>query len=133
MTRQLFVNLPVKDVKHSRDFFDRLGFKFQEGFSNEFAICLEVNDNAFIMMLDEKYFSKFTKNPVSDAHSHSEVLNAISVESREAVNEIVDRAVSIGAKEARESQEHGFMYGRSFHDLDGHVWEIYWMDTNSKS
>ena len=132
MTRQLFVHLPVQDIRHSKDFFDRIGFHFDENFTNEFAISIKVNDNAFIMLLAEKYFSRFTQNSVCDATTHSEVLCAISVESRDKVDEIVDRALSIGAKTARETQDQGFMYGRSFHDLDGHVWEIYHMDINNK-
>lgn len=129
MTRQLFVNLPVKDVKHSKDFFERLGFRFDENFTNESAISIKVNDNAFIMLLAENYFSKFTQKPLCDSHLHSEVMCALSIESKEKVDEIVERALSLGAKETREKQDKNFMYSRTFSDLDGHVWELYWMDT----
>lgn len=132
MIRQLFVNLPVKDIKHSKDFFDRIGFTFHDHFSNEYALCIEVNDNAFVMLLSENYFSRFTQNSVCDTKTHSEVMCAISLESREKVDEMVNRALSIGAKIAREPQDHGIMYSRSFHDLDGHVWEFYNMDINKK-
>lgn len=129
-TSQLFVNLPVKDVKHAKDFFERLGFQFQESFTNDISACIEINDNAFVMLLSEKFFDTFTKTEMVNAHTQNEVLVAISMPSKDKVNEVVDRAIELGAKEARTPQEHAHMYGRSFHDLDGHVWEIYYMNIN---
>ena len=129
-TSQLFVNLPVKDVKHAKDFFERLGFRFQESFTNDISACIEINEHAFVMLLSEKFFDTFTKAEIVNAHHQNEVLVAVSMPSKEKVNEIVDRALELGAKEARTPQDHGHMFGRSFHDLDGHVWEIYYMNSN---
>lgn len=131
MATKLFVNLAVKDLKKTNYFFSKLGFLFNPQFSNEEATCMIINDDAYIMLLHESFFKNFTKNQISDAHKQTEVLTCISRESKQEVNEMVDKAVSLGGKEVRDPLDHGFMFARSFHDLDGHIWEIMWMDANA--
>jgi predicted lactoylglutathione lyase/uncharacterized protein YndB with AHSA1/START domain len=130
MATQLFVNLPIKDLKKSMDFFSGLGFSFNMQYTNELAACMIINQQAFAMLLTENFFKGFIKNPISDAHSQTEVLNALSYGSREAVNELMTKALAMGAAEARDTDDQRFMYSRSFHDLDGHIWELFWMDEN---
>lgn len=124
----LFVNLPVNSVDTTKAFFSGLGFTFNTMFCSEDTLCMELNPMASVMFLERKRFADFTPKTVADAHKSSEVLICISRESRAAVDELTQRALSLGATEAREPQEHGFMYGRSINDPDGHIWEIIWMD-----
>lgn len=128
MARKIFVNLPVKDLKRSVDFFTGLGFSFEPKFTDENATCMIINDDAFVMLLVEKYFGSFIKKPISDATTQTEVLMAVSAESRAAVDALVDKALAAGGKPAKEPMDHGFMYVRTFYDLDGHHWEVMWMD-----
>lgn len=128
MARQIFVNLPVKDLDKTMGFFKKLGFSFNPQFTDENAACLIIGDNIYAMLLVEKFFKSFTSKEISNAHHNTEVINAISVDSREKVDEMIERAIEAGGKEPREPQEHGWMYGRSFEDLDGHQWEVFWMD-----
>jgi hypothetical protein len=132
MGKKIFVNLPVKDLKKTMDFFSKLGFKFNPQYSNQNGACMIIEDNIFAMLLVEKFFKTFIKKEISDAKKTTEVLVALSVESREKVDKMVKLAVEAGGKEAREKQDYGWMYGRAIEDLDGHIWEIFYMDESKK-
>ena len=126
--RKIFVNLAVKNLDATVDFFTRLGFTFDPRFTHEHATCMIVSDGAFVMLLVEDRFKDFTKKNLCDPRTHTEAIVALSAESREQVDELADTALAAGAQPANEPMDHGFMYGRSFHDLDGHLWEVIWMD-----
>jgi predicted lactoylglutathione lyase len=126
-SRLIFVNLPVRDLAASTAFFRALGFTFDEKFTDESAACLVVSEQAYVMLLVEGRFADFTTKPVVDARVSTEAILAVSAESREAVDAFADAALNAGATRANEPMDHGFMYGRSFNDLDGHVWEVIWM------
>lgn len=128
MNRKIFVNLPVRDLERSKEFFAELGFGFNPRFTNEDAACMVVSDDIFVMLLTETYFKTFTKKELADAHRTTEVLVCLSETSRAAVDAHLAKALEAGASEAREAQDLGFMYGRSFNDLDGHIWEVVWVD-----
>ncbi|MBI4210008.1 MAG: VOC family protein [Candidatus Diapherotrites archaeon] len=128
MPRKIFVNLPVKDLDKTKVFFAKLGFSFNTQFTDSNAACMIVSDDISVMLLVEKFFKTFTKKEICDAKRSTEVLLALNVEDRAKVDETIKLALAAGGKEAREPQEHGWMYGRSFEDLDGHIWEIFWMD-----
>ena len=128
MAKQLFVNLPVKDLKKTTNFFTALGFSFNKQFTDENATCLIIGENIYAMLLVEKFFKSFIKKEICNTKTHTESILAIAVESKEKVDEIIQKAVKAGAKEPREAQDHGWMYGRSFEDLDGHLWEVFFMD-----
>ncbi|MCO5315112.1 MAG: glyoxalase [Solirubrobacterales bacterium] len=129
MSRMLFLNLPVDDVAASRGFFDRLGFSFDENFSDEKVVCMEVNDQSWVMLLNHSRFGDFAPRPIADARTETAHIVAVSAESRDEVDEINRLALSLGATPAEdEPDDYGFMYSRSFHDLDGHPWNIVWMD-----
>jgi predicted lactoylglutathione lyase len=125
---QIFVNLPVRDLKRSVDFFTGLGFSFDPRFTDQNATCMIVGENMYAMLLVEKFFGGFTVKPVADAFKGSEVLVALSVDSRAKVDEICDRALASGGSANKGPQDHGWMYGRSFQDPDGHIWEVLFMD-----
>ena len=127
-SRQIYVNLAVRDVKKSMDFFTQLGFQFNPKFTDEKAACLIVNDDAYVMLLGEPFFKTFTKRELCDTSRQTEGLFALSCESRAAVDDMVKKAIAAGGKHAMDQQDHGFMYGWSFYDLDGHHWEVMWMD-----
>lgn len=129
MARQLFVNLPVTDLERSKEFFTELGFTFNPEFSDENAACMVVNDESYVMLLAEPFFESFTDKKIADTRETTEVLIALSAESKAEVDELVETAVAAGGKDAREPQEYEFMYGRSFEDLDGHIWELTWMES----
>lgn len=131
MARKIFVNLPVKDLKRSVDFFTALGFSFDARFTDERATCMIVNDDAFVMLLVASYFEEFTAKPLCDATAQTEVLLAISAESREAVDALADKALQAGGKTAKEAKDYGFMYVRTFYDLDGHHWEVMFMEPSA--
>jgi hypothetical protein len=128
MTTKIFVNLPVKDLARSMAFFKKLGFTFNPQFTDETAACMVISDDIYAMLLTHPKFREFTKNPIADAHETTEVLTCLAVESKEKLQQTVDKALEAGGKEARPALDYGFMIGRSFHDLDGHIWEIIWMD-----
>jgi uncharacterized protein len=128
MPTKIFVNLPVKDLKKSMSFFETLGYGFNEQFTDETAACMVIAEDIYAMLLTEAKFKDFTRKPVADATKVTEVLTALSVESRARVDALVDTALKAGATEAGEAMDYGFMYGRSFNDLDGHIWEIIYMD-----
>lgn len=128
MTRQLFVNLPVTDLAKTVEFFTALGFSFNPDFTDENASCMIVNDDAYVMLLVESYFKTFTSKTVADARSTSEAIMSFSLESREAVDQLVRTALTSGGTPSEEAQDYGFMYTHSFQDPDGHLWEVFWMD-----
>jgi len=128
MPRKLYVNLPVKDLERSVDFFAALGFSFNPKFTSDSGAALVINDNTCVMLLKESFFSTFTKKSICDARVSTEALLAISLDSRVEVDEFVARAVAAGATEVGEATDHGFMYERGFVDLDGHNWGPFWMD-----
>jgi predicted lactoylglutathione lyase len=131
MEAKIFVNLPVKDLKRTMDFFSSLGFSYNPQFTDEKAACMIINQDSSVMLLKEDFFKSFTKKGIVNAHNCTEVLTAISTDSRERVNDIVNKAISLGVTEAREPEDYGYMYTRSFNDPDGHIWEVSWMDLNS--
>lgn len=131
MKTKIFVNLPVKDLNNTIEFFTKLGFKFNPQFTDENATCMIVGDDIFVMLLIEKFFKTFTKKEISDTSKNTEVIVALSVEGRENVDKMINKAIEYGGKESREPQDHGWMYGRSFEDIDGHLWEIIYMDESA--
>jgi predicted lactoylglutathione lyase len=129
MITDIFVNLMVKDLPKSIKFFEGLGFNFNKQFSDETAAALILGDHIYAMLLTENKMKQFTGNKtLIDSHSHIENILAVGVESKEAVDEMVDKAIELGAKAFRTPDDYGFMYSRSIEDLDGHVWEVLWMD-----
>ncbi|WP_372656392.1 VOC family protein [Hydrogenophaga sp.] len=128
MIRQIFVNLPIENMARSQAFFKALGLRFNPQFTNEQGACLEIAENIFAMLLVKPFFQGFTKLPISDAKQATEVLIALSCESRTEVDELVAKAVAAGATTPNAPQDHGFMYQSAFADLDGHQWEVFWMD-----
>jgi predicted lactoylglutathione lyase len=131
MATQIFVNLPVKDLNKSIEFFTSLGYSFNPQFTNEQGASLVISDNIFFMLLTEPFFKSFIKKEIADATKVAETINCISVDSREAVDEIVRKAVAAGATVPNDKQDYGWMYGHGFQDLDGHLWEFAYMDMNS--
>jgi uncharacterized protein len=130
MATRIFVNLPVRDLEKSKAFFSNLGFTFNPQFTDEKAGSMVVGENIFVMLLVEEYFKTFTKKPVADAKTSTEVLIAIDAASREEVQQMVQKAKAAGGSIYAEAQDHGWMYQHSFADLDGHQWEIVYMDAS---
>ncbi len=129
MPSKIFVNLPVKDLKKSMDFFTHLGFSFNMQFTDEKAACLVINEgNIYAMLLTEPMFQTFTRKEIANAKKTTEVLIALDAESREQVDHLIARAVEAGGSVYAEPADHGWMYQHSFADLDGHQWEILYMD-----
>jgi uncharacterized protein len=131
MHKQIFVNLPVKNVERTKAFFSSLGFGFNPDFSNEQALSMVIGENIFAMLLAEPFFQGFTKKPVADATRATEVIVCLSCESRDEVDQLVAKALAAGATAPNPPQDHGFMYGHGFTDLDGHVWELVYMQPNA--
>ncbi|SDM22721.1 hypothetical protein SAMN04487896_5679 [Paenibacillus sp. ov031] len=129
--KQIFVNLPVKDLKRSVDFFTKVGFEFNVNFTDESATCMIIGDNIYAMLLVEDRFQSFISKKISNAADTAEVIVALSVESREQVDLIVQAALDAGGKPYNDPQDHGFMYGWSFQDPDDHLWEVSYMDLSS--
>lgn len=129
-TKMIFPNIPVKDLKKTMNFFSQLGFTYNDKFTDENAACMIINDTACVMLLTEAFYLSFTTKQLADTAKTSEVLLAISLENKEEVDKIFSKAISMGATEGRKD-EMDFMYTRSFHDLDGHTWEFFWMDENA--
>jgi len=123
----IWINLAVQDLERSRLFFAGLGFGFNPKFSDAKAICLVLNERAFVMLLREEFFAGFTKRQTCDTATHTETMLAFSCGSREEVDAVADLALTIGGSPGGEPQDHGFMYSRSFYDPDGHHWEVFWM------
>ena len=126
--RMLFVNMPVADVPRSRAFFAQLGFGFNELFSDETAACMLVGEQAFVMLLSREKFAEFSKLPIADPRTHALALYCFNVSSRDEVDAVSAAALAAGASEADGAEDFGYMYSRSFFDLDGHGWQVMWMD-----
>jgi predicted lactoylglutathione lyase len=128
MPKMIFVNLPVADLDRSIAFYEAIGATKNPQFSDDTAACMVLSETIHVMILTHEKFLQFTPKRIADAHETSEVLICISADSREAVDEIMEKALATGGREPREPQDHGFMYGRSFEDPDGHIWEPMFMD-----
>ena len=126
--QMIFVNLPVNDVDTSKKFFTELGYTINPQFTTDDCACVVISDTIVTMLLAKQRYTDFTKKEIADSTRTSEVLLCLSAESREKVDELVDRAIALGGTVGGETQDHGFMYGRAFDDLDGHTWEVMWMD-----
>lgn len=128
--QMIFVNLPVRDLARSQRFFEALGFGFNPQFTDDTAACMVISETIFAMLLTHEKFATFTpkKGAICDAKQSTEVLVALSRENRAAVDDIVKKAVAAGGNTFSDPQDHGFMYAHAFQDLDGHVWEVMWMD-----
>lgn len=132
MGRMMFVNLPIRDMARSRAFFESLGFGFNPQFTNEMGACMVVSDpHNYVMLLVEPFFQTFTPKAVADATQTTEVLICLSCDSREEVDALVAKARAAGATVPRPPQDHGFMYGHGFTDLDGHMWELAYLDLSA--
>jgi uncharacterized protein len=131
MSTKIFVNLPVKDLNKSIEFFTKLGFSFNAQFTDETATCMIVSEEIFVMLLTEAKFKEFTPNAICDATKSTEVLVCLSSDSRTDVDEMVRKAIAAGGTTYKEPQDHGFMYGHGFQDLDGHIWEIMFMEPSA--
>ncbi|MFD9393889.1 VOC family protein [Streptomyces sp. NPDC060000] len=129
--QMIFVNLPVNDLDASKKFFTELGYTINPQFSDDNAASVVISDTIVVMLLTKPFYSTFTKKEIADAAKTSEVLIALSAQSRQKVDELVDRALALGGSPSGETQDMGFMYGRSFDDLDGHTWEVVWMDPST--
>ena len=131
MATRIFVNLAVKDLNKSIEFFTRLGYTFNPQFTNETATCMIVSEDIFVMLLTHEKFKTFTPKNICDATKSTEVLVCLSCESRAAVDELVRKAVAAGGTTYNQPQDHGFMYGHGFQDLDGHIWELIYMEPSA--
>ena len=131
MATKIFVNLPVKDLKASIEFFTKLGYTFNPQFTDETATCMIISEDIYAMLLTHEKFKVFTPKEICDATKSSEVLICLSCESREQVDELVGKAVAAGGTTYNKPQDHGFMYGHGYQDLDGHIWELMWMDPSA--
>ncbi|HMF90466.1 MAG TPA: VOC family protein [Candidatus Angelobacter sp.] len=131
MATKIFVNLPVSDLKKSMAFFTSLGYTFNAQFTDETAACMVVSDDIFVMLLTKPKFKSFTPKEICDATKSTEVLVCLTSESRQKVDELVRKAVAAGGKVHQEPQDHGFMYGHGFQDLDGHIWELFYMEPSA--
>jgi uncharacterized protein len=126
--QMIFVNLAVADVDASKKFFTELGYPLNAQFTTEDCACVVISDTIVAMLLSRQRYADFTRKEIADATRTSEVLLCLSAESREKVDELVDKAIAAGGSATAEALDHGHMYGRSFDDIDGHTWEIMWMD-----
>lgn len=124
---QIYVNLPVKDVEKTREFWTKIGFSINEQITDEKAVCVMMNDNIQIMFLQEEYFQTFSERPVPKGDT-TQVLVAIGLDSREEVDRVVNAAVANGAYQHEEAQDHGWMYQNSFWDINGHGWNVIFAD-----
>ena len=131
MATKIFLNLPVKDLPKTKDFFAKLGYGFNAQFTDDTAACMVVSDDIFVMLLTHAKFKEFTPKSICDASKSSEVLIALSCENRAKVDELVGKAVAAGGSTYSKSKDYGFMYQHGFQDLDGHIWELIWMDPNT--
>ncbi|HEV8082004.1 MAG TPA: VOC family protein [Chitinophagaceae bacterium] len=131
MATKIFVNLPVKDLTRSVEFFTMLGYKFNPQFTDEKATCMIIAEDIFVMLLIEEFFKSFIKKEIADTTKSTESIICLSADSREKVDEMVNKAVGAGGTIYKEPQDHGFMYGHAYQDLDGHLWEIMWMDPSA--
>ncbi|MFF3312101.1 VOC family protein [Streptomyces sp. NPDC004082] len=126
--QMIFVNLATNDVAASKKFFTELGYTINPQFSTDDCACVVISDTIVAMLLSRQRYSDFTKKEIADSAKTSEVLLCLSAESREKVDELVEKAIAAGGSATGETQDHGMMYGRAFDDPDGHTWEVMWMD-----
>jgi predicted lactoylglutathione lyase len=131
-TRGLYINLPVRDLQSSLEFFRQLGFKFDRRFTDDRSACMIVNNHAHVVLLSEPFFQTFTKRELCDRQSHTESVVACSCGSRTEVEELTKKAIDAGGKRVMDPVDLGFMYGASFYDLDGHHWEMVWLDNRRR-
>lgn len=131
ISKNIFINLPVKDVKKSTTFLTEVGFELNPQFSDENTSSIVINDNIFALIMNEERFKEFSKKEIVDTTTASEAIFCLSAESREQVNELVNKAISAGGITYSDPQDHGFMYGWGFQDLDGHIWEVVYMDESA--
>ena len=132
MATKIFVNLPVKNLNSSVEFFTQLGFSFDRQFTDETATCMIVTDDIFVMLLTENKFKTFTPKEICDAKKYTEVLVCLALESRAKVDDMVQKAVAAGGTTYNEPQDHGFMYAHGFQDPDGHIWELIFMESSGR-
>lgn len=128
MAKKIFINLPVSDVQKAMAFYTAIGFVNNPQFTDETAACMVVSDEIYVMLLINSRFKEFTKKEIGNNHLTASVINSLSVDSLEEVNSIADKALKAGGKESNEPIDYGYMQHRSFEDLDGHLWEIVYMD-----
>ena len=128
MTTQMFLNLPVKNLNRSVEFFSQLGYTFNPNFTNENASCMIISDDIFVMLLVEKFFQTFTEKQICDTTKNTEAIIALSCASRAEVDVMVRKAVAAGGTTPRKPVDHGFMYSHGYDDLDGHIWEVFYME-----
>ncbi|TWI90983.1 VOC family protein [Chitinophaga japonensis] len=131
MATKIFVNLPVKDLKRSMDFYAQLGYSFNPQFTDDKAACMVISEDIYTMLLVEEFFKTFTKKAIADASKTTEVILSLSADSRQQVEEQVKKAVAAGGTTPNEPQDHGFMYQHGFQDPDGHLWELVYMDPSA--
>ena len=132
MSKKVYINLPVKDLNKSIEFFTKLRFTFNPQFTDEKATCMIISDNhIYAMLITEEFFKTFISKPIADATKTAEVITCLSADSREEVDTMVENVKAGGGTETRDPWDHGRMYGRSFQDLDGHLWEIAYMDESA--
>jgi uncharacterized protein len=124
MHSEIYVNLPVKDLRRSVEFFRKLGYTFNAQFTDENATCMELGGNLYCMLLTEKFFSSFTSKGICDTAKATETLTCVACGSKTQVDELVAKARAAGARVPRDAQDHGFMYAHGYEDLDGHTWEL---------
>lgn len=129
--RKLFVNIPISDLQQSIVFFEQLGFVFNTQFTDASATCMLVGTDAYFMLMAKDRFAGFSKKPTSDSRTETNAIFAITTDSREEVDALYAKALAAGGTKASDSQDHGFMYVQSFYDLDGHHWELFWMDPSA--
>lgn len=129
--RKLFVNIPVRDLAASMEFFGKLGFNYNPQFTDATAACMLVGEDAYFMLLSAAKFGEFSLRPMADARRETAALFAITVDSRAEVDEMVKTAIAAGGAPAGEPMDHGFMYQSSFYDIDGYHWEVFWMDPSA--
>jgi len=130
-SKNIFINLPVKDLNKSIRFFKELGFEFNQQFSDETTASMIINENIFVLIMVEERFKGFSKKVIPDTTTSAEAILCLSAENREQVDQLVNKALASGGKPYSEPQDHGFMYGWGFQDVDGHIWEVVYMDENA--
>ena len=128
METKVFINFAVKDLQKSIEFFTKVGYTFNQGFTDENGTCMIISEHIYAMLLTEPRFKDFTHKELTDAKKSIEVMNAFSCENKAEVDAIFERGIAAGGKESAPTQDHGFMYAREFEDLDGHIWSYFWMD-----
>ena len=129
MTTNLFVNLPIKNLEKTVNFFTELGFEFNPKFTDETSTCMIISNSIFAMLIEEDKFKTFTTKDICDSKNKTEVLLALQVENREEVDDLVKKAIAAGGSKHMPAQDHGFMYAHSFQDIDGHIWEVFYMES----